>query len=73
MSTYTPTDGDLQFARKVLAGAPGGDDGLLIYYLVGMLRELLGMTAGAPDDVSAEQMVRNCRAAILAYDERSSR
>ena len=71
MSTYTPTDTELQFARDVLAGAPVLDDrGLLTHYLVGMLRSQLGMTENSRNDVSAEQMVRNCRAAILAYDER---
>ena len=68
VSTHTPTEKELQFAREILSGVP--DDDLRVHYLVGVLRSQLGMTENSRDDVSAEHMVRNCRAAILAYDER---
>lgn len=71
MSTHTPTEKDLEFAREILSHQPADD--LYVHYLVGVLRSHLGMTENARQGVQAEQMVRNCRAAILAYDERRNR
>lgn len=66
VSTYTPSERELQFAREILSGPPADD--LYVHYLVGVLRSTLGMTENS-QDATAEQMVRASRAAILAYDE----
>lgn len=61
MSTYTPTDKDLQAARRVMANS---HDDWLPHYLIGVVRGLV------EEERPAEETVRRVRAALIAYDER---
>jgi hypothetical protein len=69
VSTYTPTDADLQFARNVLAGS---HDDFLPHYFIGVVRSLVGL-GDNPGDRTDKEMVRMIRAAFVAYDERRDR
>lgn len=62
----TPSEADLEFARKVLDKC---HDDFLPHYLIGVIRAQVGM-GDNPRERPAAEMVRQVRAAIIAYDER---